>query len=133
MALSQVILTLLSRQDASGYDITKEFSRVVGLVWTASHQQVYRELSRLAEQGMVTSQLIPQEGKPDRKVYSITDSGRQCLQNWLSTAVEERPQRDELLVRMLACSHYPIAPVRQSLTQQTHLHNERLEKYQLLA
>ncbi|MGL5118600.1 MAG: hypothetical protein ACRC7H_05180, partial [Plesiomonas shigelloides] len=72
-------------------------------------------------------------GKPDRKVYSITDSGRQCLQNWLSTAVEERPQRDELLVRMLACSHYPIAPVRQSLTQQTHLHNERLEKYQLLA
>lgn len=133
MALSQVILTLLSRQDASGYDITKEFSRVVGLVWTASHQQVYRELSRLAEQGMVTSQLIPQEGKPDRKVYSITDSGRQCLQNWLSTSVEERPQRDELLVRMLACSHYPIAPVRQSLTQQTHLHNERLEKYQLLA
>ena len=133
MALSQVILTLLSRQDASGYDITKEFSRVVGLVWTASHQQVYRELSRLAEQGMVTSQLIPQEGKPDRKVYSITGSGRQCLQNWLSTAVEERPQRDELLVRMLACSHYPIAPVRQSLTQQTHLHNERLEKYQLLA
>ncbi|MDA1381286.1 PadR family transcriptional regulator [Plesiomonas shigelloides subsp. oncorhynchi] len=133
MALSQVILTLLSRQDASGYDITKEFSRVVGLVWTASHQQVYRELSRLAEQGMVTSQLIPQEGKPDRKVYSITDSGRQCLQNWLSTAVEERPQRDELLVRMLACSHYPIAPVRQSLTQQTHQHNERLEKYQLLA
>lgn len=133
MALSQVILTLLSRQDASGYDITKEFSRVVGLVWTASHQQVYRELSRLAEQGMVTSQLIPQEGKPDRKVYSITDSGRQCLQNWRSTAVEERPQRDELLVRMLACSHYPIAPVRQSLTQQTHLHNERLEKYQLLA
>ncbi len=130
MALSQVILTLLSRQDASGYDITKEFSRMVGLVWTASHQQVYRELSRLADQGMVHSQLIPQEGKPDRKVYSITDSGRTCLQNWLSTPVDERPLRDELLVRLLACSHYDIAPVRQALIQQTQQHNEQLRQYQ---
>ncbi len=46
MSLPHVILTVLSTRDATGYDITKEFSASIGYFWKASHQQVYRELNK---------------------------------------------------------------------------------------
>lgn len=54
MSLPHVILTVLSHHDATGYDITKEFSSAIGYFWKASHQQVYRELNKLADQGAVS-------------------------------------------------------------------------------
>ncbi len=81
MSLPHVILTVLSHRDATGYDITKEFSNAIGHFWKASHQQVYRELNKLADMGAVSCRLEPQDGKPDRKVYSITDIGKQSCMN----------------------------------------------------
>ena len=72
MSLPHVILTVLSNREATGYDITKEFSHSIGYFWKASHQQVYRELNKMAANDQVTCRLEPQEGKPDRKVYAIT-------------------------------------------------------------
>jgi PadR family transcriptional regulator AphA len=48
MSLPHVILTVLSTREATGYDITKEFSHSIGYFWKASHQQVYRELNKMA-------------------------------------------------------------------------------------
>ena len=64
MSLPHVILTVLSTRDATGYDITKEFSATIGYFWKASHQQVYRELNKMAQNQLVTCVLEPQEGKP---------------------------------------------------------------------
>ena len=54
MSLPHVILTVLSTRDATGYDITKEFSATIGYFWKASHQQVYRELNKMAQNELVT-------------------------------------------------------------------------------
>ena len=88
MSLPHVILTVLSTRDATGYDITKEFSASIGYFWKASHEQVYRELNKMAEKELVTCVLEPQEGKPDRKVYSITDAGRSALGEWFDQPTE---------------------------------------------
>ena len=61
MSLPHVILTVLSTRDATGYDITKEFSASIGYFWKASHQQVYRELNKMAQNNLVTCVLEPQE------------------------------------------------------------------------
>lgn len=115
MSLPHVILTVLSTRDATGYDITKEFSASIGYFWKASHQQVYRELNKMGQQGLVTCVLEPQEGKPDRKVYSITDSGRSALGEWFDQPTAHPTVRDEFSAKLVACSVQSSAPFRTQL------------------
>ena len=101
MALREVILTVLARGEMSGYEITKDFDGVYAHFWKASHQQVYRELARLNEDGRVSVKLVAQEGKPDKKLYALTRRGLEELKQWLVAPTEmPRPQYD-LLVKLL--------------------------------
>ncbi len=111
MSLPHVILTVLIHRDATGYDITKEFSNAVGHFWKASHQQVYRELNKLAEINAVTCRLEPQEGKPDKKVYSITDIGKQNLFEWFLLPSKHATDRDEISAKLLACNIFEPSPM----------------------
>jgi PadR family transcriptional regulator AphA len=102
MSLRYVILTALSEQDLTGYQITKEFDLVLGNLWSASHQQVYRELAKLADEGLASFEMEAQTGKPDRKVYSLTASGKDALTNWIEEPVALAPTRNALLVKLYA-------------------------------
>lgn len=117
MSLPHVILTVLSKRDATGYDITKEFSHNIGYFWKASHQQVYRELNKLAENGSVTCRLEPQEGKPDRKIYSITESGSKVLHEWFVLPAKHLAVRDEYAAKLLTCSVFDAAPMVQHVKE----------------
>ena len=103
MALREVILTVLSRGEMTGYEITKDFEAVYVHFWRASHQQVYRELARLHTDARVTSKVITQNGRPNKKVYAITKRGLEELRRWILAPTEApRPQYD-LLVKLLGC------------------------------
>ncbi|RJX72333.1 PadR family transcriptional regulator [Vibrio sinensis] len=117
MSLPHVILTVLSTRDATGYDITKEFSATIGYFWKASHQQVYRELNKMAQNDLVTCVLQPQDGKPDRKVYSITDSGRAALGEWFDQPTVHPTVRDEFSAKLMACSVQSAEPFKNQLTE----------------
>ncbi|GAB6262717.1 PadR family transcriptional regulator [Photobacterium sp. CCB-ST2H9] len=134
MSLPHVILTVLSSRDATGYDITKEFSHSIGYFWKASHQQVYRELNKMATNNQVTCKLEPQEGKPDRKVYSITDLGRQALFEWFQEPARNPTIRDEFSAKLLVCGVHNSQPMQQqleALIEESHTlmnHYHELEK-----
>ena len=102
MALREVVLTVLARRKMTGYEITRTFDQVLSYFWRASHQQVYRELARLHRQRFVEYEVVPQSGKPDKKVYEITKAGRDELKRWVAEpTAPPRPQYD-LLVKLLA-------------------------------
>lgn len=111
MSLPHVILTVLSQREATGYDITKGFSCGIGHFWKASHQQVYRELNKLADLKAVKCRHELQVGKPDRKVYSITDSGKQNLYEWFLTPAKHTTDRDEISAKLLACNVFVPGPM----------------------
>ncbi len=91
MSLDFAILGFLNYHPYTGYDLKKIFDHSVRHFWPADQSQIYRTLSRLSEQGMVEMEKQPQEDRPDRKVYHITDLGRIELLKWLSgpPAIEE--------------------------------------------
>ncbi|MEZ8825711.1 PadR family transcriptional regulator [Vibrio amylolyticus] len=117
MSLPHVILTVLSTRNATGYDITKEFSASIGYFWKASHQQVYRELNKMAQNELVTCVLEPQEGKPDRKVYSITDAGRGALGEWFDQPTAHPTVRDEFSAKLMACAVQDSSPYHTQLKE----------------
>lgn len=82
--LKYAILGLINREPMTGYDITREFnSNNLANFWYAKHSQVYPELSRLMEEKLVTCEVVIQGEKLEKKLYSITEAGKQQLQEWL--------------------------------------------------
>ncbi len=84
MSLEYAILGFLNYHPYSGYDLKKIFDTSIRHFWPADQSQIYRTLARLTEQGFAEVEKVPQDGRPDRKVYHITDPGRVELLNWLS-------------------------------------------------
>lgn len=84
MSLEFAILGFLNYHPYTGYDLKKIFDNSVQHFWHADQSQIYRTLARLTEQGHVCMEKVPQEDRPDRKVYTITEAGRSELIKWLS-------------------------------------------------
>src|SRR5512137_1923334 len=83
MSLEFAILGFLNYQPYTGYDLKKIFDTSIRHFWPADQSQIYRTLARLTEQGFAEVEKVPQEDRPDRKVYHITEAGRAELLNWL--------------------------------------------------
>src|SRR5262249_24099399 len=99
------ILGLIStRADgAHGYQLKIEFDALYGDFWSLNYGQLYRTLDRLERAGLVQHTAKVQSDPPPRKIYRITASGQQCLDDWLVSppADKPRPLHDELSVKLL--------------------------------
>lgn len=84
MSLKHGLLGLLNYGQMTGYELDKTFKDSLFLFWQAQTSQIYRELNGMEKLGWLTSELIFQTDKPNKKLYSITDSGKQELKNWLA-------------------------------------------------
>lgn len=129
MSLRHVILTLLAEQPASGYDITKRFDASLGYFWQASHQQVYRELARLTEAGLVSFETVTQGERPAKKVYRLTPQGREALLAWLERPASLPVIKDELLVKMWAVAGLAAGDPVPDVVRRRAEHAARLVEY----
>jgi PadR family transcriptional regulator, regulatory protein AphA len=102
MSLKYGILGLLNYGPTTGYDLDKTFKESLNFFWQAQTSQIYRELNAMEKQGWITSEIIIQTDKPNKKLYSMTDAGRDELKRWLTfDSVEEDIRvRDPFLVKL---------------------------------
>lgn len=129
MALKHVILLVLHRGDVSGYDITKEFDDMLSFFWHASHQQVYRELAKLTNEGLVSYTIETQIDKPDKKVYHLNEKGLEQLEEWLTTPFEPKNAKDDLLIRLLGHDIISAEELQKIMLKQTNIHQQKLAQY----
>lgn len=103
MSLRYALLGLLVEKPATGYQLHQQFKEKRVYFWHAHHTQIYRELNRMEADEWVTSEVIPQEDLPDKKVYTVTETGRKELTNWVLHEASHPPNiKDEFLVRVAA-------------------------------
>jgi DNA-binding PadR family transcriptional regulator len=103
--LRHIVLGLLAAHPMAGYDIKRAFDRSLATYWNAGNSQIYTTLKALAAQGFVSSELVVQESRPNRRVYSLTDTGHWELEAWLSEDVPSRFTKDEFLTKLFFCGH----------------------------
>lgn len=94
------VLGMLSYEAMSGYDIKKYLNEVVNHVWNVSFGQIYPLLKIMENEKLVRSKFIEQDGKPDKKIYSITKNGLKELSSWLKSSVKHDNIRNELLLKI---------------------------------
>lgn len=124
MSLKHAVLVLLESEGGTGYDIVKSFNMGLGYFWNASHQQVYQELKKLNADGLLECDIKLQTGKPDKKVYAVTDKGRKALQEWLAEPAKLPKINDGLLVKLYAGSLNDMASlVKEVQGQRAHYAN----------
>jgi PadR family transcriptional regulator AphA len=97
---SEALLGLLTIEPMSGYDLGLVIRESIGHFWNESYGQIYPNLKRLAAEGLVASKRERQEGKPDRRIYSITAKGRERLAAWLAIPPQPEIPRNELLLKL---------------------------------
>jgi PadR family transcriptional regulator AphA len=100
VTLEFAILGFLNYQPLSGYDLKKLFDHSVRHFWSADQSQIYRTLARLTDQGLADVTLEEQIERPDRKVYHITQAGREALRQWLSGPFPTESSRSAPLVQV---------------------------------
>jgi DNA-binding PadR family transcriptional regulator len=104
-AVQYALLGLIAARTrgAHGYQLKGEFDSLYADFWSLNYGQLYRTLDRLERAGMIEGSEEVQSGRPNRRVYRITQSGQRTLDDWLllPPSHEPRPLRDDLSVKLL--------------------------------
>lgn len=130
MSLRYALLGLLAHQPASGYDLMGTFRSSLAHVWPATQSQVYAELARLTDAGLLT---VGAEGPRGRREYAITPAGRADLDAWLTDDSVTPPQRSALLLHVFFLGLAEKTRARRYLTHQAELSDQRLAQLRGLA
>jgi DNA-binding PadR family transcriptional regulator len=89
----------------SGYDIKCFLKNLSWLIDSPSFGSLYPALHALLEDGLVTMRVVPQQDKPPRKIYSITDLGRETLREWVKQPVVADASLRAFLMRLILASN----------------------------
>ncbi|WP_033318534.1 PadR family transcriptional regulator [Streptomyces yerevanensis] len=132
MALRNALLATLLDGEASGYDLAKTFDASVANFWMATPQQLYRELDRMASEGLIEARVVRQECRPDKRLFALTEAGRRALYDF--TAAPPRPTaiRDELLVKLQAVDEGDGTAVRAAVEERIEWARAKLARYERL-
>lgn len=84
MSLKHGLLGLLNYGSMTGYELDKIFNDSLGFFWQGKTSQIYRELNAMEKCAWLSSEHVVQDDKPNKKIYTITDSGKSELLTWLS-------------------------------------------------
>ena len=79
-----LVLGLLLRRPMSGYGIRRLLTGLGWLLGNPSFGTIYPALHALLEDGLVTVELVPHPTRPARKTYTITEDGKQSVQEWVA-------------------------------------------------
>ena len=104
VSLRIAALGLLAQEPGSGYDLLKHFEKSMANVWPATQSQLYGELNKLADAGLIE---VSDIGPRGRKEYRITDAGRAELRRWVADAQNDPPFRDAGLLRVFLLGEVP--------------------------
>ena len=133
MDIRTLCLGILSLGDATGYEIKKLVAEgSFSFFSEASYGSIYPALTRLTDEGLITCRAESQSKRPDKKIYSLSASGRTLLEQSLSKDPKPDKNRSEFLAALLFAEQ--VAPERISnlLEDRKAYHQKRIEQLEAI-
>ena len=107
--LKYAILGLLNQKSMSGSELSSEFESALNEFWNAKHSQIYPELKKLTEEGMITFETAITGNVLEKKIYTITEAGKKSFRKWLA---EDQPisptPKDTFRLRVFFSNELPV-------------------------
>ncbi|MBT2482441.1 PadR family transcriptional regulator [Streptomyces sp. ISL-94] len=127
MALRHAVLAALLDGEYSGYELTKTFDLGVANFWHALPQQLYAELSKLEKEGLVSGRQVVQETRPNKRLFQVTDAGREELERFAASPSKPSSIRDDLLVKVQTADRVGTVPVIEQLEERAAAAEAKIE------
>lgn len=129
MSLEHAILGFLNYEPMTGYDIKKIVDTSVAHFWPAVQSQIYKTLGRMEADEWLTVETIPQEPRPPRKVYSITEKGKSELFRWLETPQPPAEVRLAWLIQVFFAGNLSDEKIIALLEHQLTMQRRRVQRF----
>lgn len=128
--LKYALLGFLNYQPYTGYDLNAVMETSTSQFWHAKLSQIYTTLKKLESEGLVISEMEAQDDRPDKRIYSITDTGRDDLLAWLNEPITSIDQiKIGLLLKLFFSGAANPENVLMELKLQKSLHEKQLIYY----
>ncbi|MCP2635676.1 PadR family transcriptional regulator [Microbacterium sp. HD4P20] len=99
MSLRYALLAILRVGPLSGYDLQKQFHQSVGHVWHAPDSQIYPELRKMEQAGLIEGEEQARGERGTRRIYHVTDAGEQAFAEWMAAPLDYQRVRDPAHLR----------------------------------
>jgi DNA-binding PadR family transcriptional regulator len=129
VSLRYAALGLLAQQPGSGYDLLKRFENSMANVWPATQSQLYGELNKLADGGLIE---VSDIGPRGRKEYRVTKAGREDLLRWMTAADDDPTYRSSGLLRIFLLGEMPPGLARAHVVAVAERAEATLTRYEKL-
>nr|BFD87736.1 PadR family transcriptional regulator [Streptomyces sp. Xyl84] len=117
------LLALLARGPAHGYELKQDLEQLLGSAYPQPNVgQIYVTLGRLEKTGLIQGEQVEQSSRPNKKIYHLTDAGRDELRTWFAEPEDEPRVRDEFFMKLV------LAP-QTGLADQIALINQQRRQY----
>ena len=130
MSLPHALLGLLQYKPATGYELKQTFTRSIHFFWNATLPQIYRTLGDMEGKGWLTVTVEHQDGKPSRKVYQVTESGKDEFRRWLGEPLEVPQLRVPMLIKVFFGNQMKRDEFVEHLHRWRQYHAQLLERYE---
>lgn len=111
------LLGVLSLMSGSGYDIKKFCDSSIGYFWNENYGHIYPVLKTMEQEELITKKVEQTDGRPSKNVFSITEKGKDELEEWLLLPAEHEPGRSELLLKIFWSRGIPVENIIEKLQQ----------------
>lgn len=139
MQARNIVLGLLMQGPMSGYDIKQQYESRLRHFFNASYGSVYPALKLLEREGLLEKKLVLQEGKPNKNMFYITETGKQQFLHYMHTPIEEDVVRSDISARLFFGSEISreqlikqltenVAYRKRVISQLTHLYQTRKDR-----
>jgi DNA-binding PadR family transcriptional regulator len=129
MALRHAVLAALLDGEASGYELAKRFDASVANFWHALPQQLYTELRRLEQERLVRGRAVRQQGRPDKRVFTIAPAGREALREFAAAPTRPGALKEDLVVKVYAAAVADHEVLAAALDERAAQSAAKLERY----
>ncbi len=129
--LKYALLGFLNYQPMTGYEIKQMIDVSTANFWHAKQSQIYTTLKKLEADNLAVSHVEAQEGRPDRRVYNITETGRVDLRTWLAQPLRDlQPKKELLLLKLFFSANIDKRAMLAQLHLHRGMHQQQAEHYQ---
>jgi PadR family transcriptional regulator, regulatory protein AphA len=130
---SYAVLGLLTFGERSGYDLSKLVEESIGFFFTPAKSQIYAELKRLVSRGYATEREVEQDRRPDKRLYAVTEEGREALREWVEGAeVAPDEVKSPFLVKLFFGNHMSREALLAQLKEVRRQAQEKLDHLRII-
>src|SRR3954452_14420741 len=123
------LLALLACGPAHGYELKQALEQRFGSVLPPLNAgQIYTTLSRLERDGLVDDDAVAQNGRPNKRVYRLTEAGQAELDGWVSNPTPETRLKDDFFIKLVLARAAGLADPVQLIDRQRSVYLQALRE-----